>query len=295
MKLFNGILGVLSIFGALFCIFWPEASFLNAGWIIALVLGLWGICSIVTFFIDKSYGDVDKENAGKGLLGLIIGITALVVSILSMFMPVVEGVFMLILLVLFVVFLFVYGISSIVKAIKAKKTIIDQYKNYFSDDDTNKLLISIKEFADTDSIKNVIEEYDETITIGGTTIRLPKTAILKHYIHIHQSPKFSRYNVYLRDNFTCQYCGKKFPASELTFDHVVPRMSGGKTDWLNIVTACKHCNTAKGCKSLDSTRRFKLLSKPHIPTNAELLRNLKSMKGTISRDMQNWEQWLMNI
>lgn len=121
MKLFNGILGVLSIFGALFCIFWPEASFLNAGWIIALVLGLWGICSIVTFFIDKSYGDVDKENAGKGLLGLVIGITALVVSILSMFMPVVEGVFMLILLVLFVVFLFVYGISSIVKAIKTKK------------------------------------------------------------------------------------------------------------------------------------------------------------------------------
>lgn len=142
---------------------------------------------------------------------------------------------------------------------------------------------------------NVIEEYDETITLGGTTIRLPKTAILKQYIHIHQSPKFSRYNVYLRDNFTCQYCGKKFPASELTFDHVVPRMCGGKTDWLNIVTACKQCNTAKGCKSLDNTRRFKLLSKPHIPTNAELLRNLKSMKGTISRDMQNWEQWLMNI
>lgn len=141
---------------------------------------------------------------------------------------------------------------------------------------------------------NVIEEYDETITLGGTTMHLPKVAILKRYVHTLQTPKFSRYNVYLRDKFTCQYCGKKFPHSELTFDHCYARCKGGKTNWLNIVTACKECNTKKGCKDIDN-KRYKLLSKPHIPTNAELLRNLKSMKGTISRDMQNWEQWLMNI
>ena len=139
----------------------------------------------------------------------------------------------------------------------------------------------------------VIEEYDETIKMGGTTIHLPKTAVLKKYIQVHQKPKFSRYNVYLRDKFTCQYCGKRFPTSELTFDHLVPRFKGGKTDWDNIITACRCCNGKKGCK--DAKGKFIPLTHPHTPSNAELMRNLKELQLDLTGQLKNWEQWLNNI
>lgn len=139
-----------------------------------------------------------------------------------------------------------------------------------------------------------IEEYDETINIGGTTIHLPKTAVLKKYTYTHQAPKFNRYNVFLRDKFTCQYCGKQCLYNELTFDHIVPKMKGGKTTWDNIITACKKCNLEKGCKDIDG-KQFRLLSNPHTPTNIELMRNLKQMQMDVDIQTKNWEQWLSNI
>lgn len=146
-------------------------------------------------------------------------------------------------------------------------------------------------------IKNkltILEEYDDEIVIGGSTMKLPKTAILKSYVKTSQVPKFSRYNVYLRDKFTCQYCGKKFNYNDLTFDHIVPRCRGGQTDWSNITTACKECNSNKGCKTLDG-RKFVLLSKPHVPSNRELLKNLKEIQNEVSVQMKIWEQWINNI
>ena len=140
---------------------------------------------------------------------------------------------------------------------------------------------------------NVVDEYDETVLIGGTTVHLPKTVVLKKYIHTHQAPKFSRYNVYLRDKFTCQYCGKKFNSNDLTFDHVLPRFRGGKTEWTNIITACRHCNGKKGCK--EAKGKFVPLSTPHVPSNAELLRNLKELQIDVGSQLKNWEQWISNI
>lgn len=55
----------------------------------------------------------------------------------------------------------------------------------------------------------------------------------------------SKKNIYLRDNYTCLYCGKKFHASDLTWDHVLPRSRGGKNTWENLVTCCKRCNQMK--------------------------------------------------
>lgn len=140
---------------------------------------------------------------------------------------------------------------------------------------------------------NVVEEYDETVLISGTTIHLPKTVVLKKYIHTHQVPKFNRYNVFLRDKFTCQYCGKRFSSNELTFDHIVPRVKNGKTEWTNIITACRHCNGKKGSK--DAKGKYIPLSLPHIPSNAELLRNLKELQLDIGSQLKNWEQWISNI
>ena len=64
-------------------------------------------------------------------------------------------------------------------------------------------------------------------------------------------PKFSRQNVYLRDNFTCQYCNYNGPTYNLTLDHLIPSAKGGKTTWDNIITACKTCNMKKGSKTVE--------------------------------------------
>lgn len=61
-----------------------------------------------------------------------------------------------------------------------------------------------------------------------------------------QVVRFSRRNVYIRDDHRCQYCGEVFGASDLTLDHVVPRVAGGKTSWTNVVAACRPCNRRKG-------------------------------------------------
>ena len=52
--------------------------------------------------------------------------------------------------------------------------------------------------------------------------------------------------VFRRDNWTCQYCGKKGNRKTLTIDHVIPKSKGGKTDWNNLVVSCSSCNTKKG-------------------------------------------------
>jgi len=76
--------------------------------------------------------------------------------------------------------------------------------------------------------------------------------------------KYSRRNVFQRDNFICQYCGKKVPQADCTIDHVIPRSSGGSNLWTNVVTSCIDCNTTKGNKTIEELG-WKLLSKPATP------------------------------
>ena len=79
-------------------------------------------------------------------------------------------------------------------------------------------------------------------------IKLPSIIRLLKYVRVknHNRVKFSRANIYARDDYTCQYCGKKFPSEDLTFDHVVPVALGGQKRWDNIVAACFRCNHRKG-------------------------------------------------
>ena len=77
---------------------------------------------------------------------------------------------------------------------------------------------------------------------------LPSVIALKSFIKPSENPNFTRFNVFLRDKFTCQYCGDK---KDLTFDHLLPKSKGGVTDWENVVTACSTCNVKKGGKLYD--------------------------------------------
>ena len=80
---------------------------------------------------------------------------------------------------------------------------------------------------------------------------------------------FTRFNLFLRDEFRCQYCGSK---GDLTFDHVVPRARGGITSWENVVAACSRCNLRKGSRSLRQAGLA--LRKPPRRPGAEELRNM---------------------
>lgn len=91
------------------------------------------------------------------------------------------------------------------------------------------------------------EKSDNLIRSPRMSMNVPLVIRLLNYVYIpHQSVKFSRKNVLSRDEYTCQYCHRQFPASDLTLDHVIPISRGGKTTWDNVVTACKKCNRKKG-------------------------------------------------
>lgn len=94
----------------------------------------------------------------------------------------------------------------------------------------------------------IISEYDSYIHSPSLTMRLPSVIALKDYVQQSRNPAFTRFNVFLRDRFSCQYCSREFQAQDLTFDHVIPRSLGGRTTWQNVVAACSRCNLAKANK-----------------------------------------------
>ena len=89
---------------------------------------------------------------------------------------------------------------------------------------------------------NIISEYETLVRSPSFEMRLPSVVSLKSYVKPTRFPAFTRFNVFLRDRFTCQYCGER---EDLTFDHVVPRSKGGVTTWENVVAACSACNLRK--------------------------------------------------
>ncbi|MGP1253674.1 MAG: HNH endonuclease [Kiloniellales bacterium] len=93
---------------------------------------------------------------------------------------------------------------------------------------------------------NILANYEQKVHSPSSEMQLPSVISLKQYVHLDRRPAFTRFNVFLRDRFGCQYCGVSGRTEELTFDHVIPRSRGGRTTWDNIVTACQGCNLAKG-------------------------------------------------
>jgi 5-methylcytosine-specific restriction endonuclease McrA len=111
----------------------------------------------------------------------------------------------------------------------------------------------------------VLEEYARIIHSPSLTVKLPAVIKLTRYLKpIPKKVKFSRQNLFFRDDYTCQYCHRPFPSHQLTYDHIVPRSKGGKTSWTNVVTSCIRCNLKKGNKPLQ-TVNFRLLKAPEEP------------------------------
>lgn len=116
---------------------------------------------------------------------------------------------------------------------------------------------------------HVISEYNRTIRSPNHEMRLPSVLALKEYIPMERAPAFTRFNVFLRDQWTCQYCASGFKTSDLTFDHVIPRSRGGRSVWDNIVAACQTCNIKKGNRMPQEVRMFPV-KPPQRPSIYEL-------------------------
>lgn len=133
------------------------------------------------------------------------------------------------------------------------------------------------------------KESDMEMHSPSVTFRIPSVIRLLRYVRIpHQAVKFSRRNVLLRDQYTCQYCGKKFPAAILTLDHIEPSSRGGATSWENMVTACRKCNVAKGNRTPQEARMPSLRKRYKAPHIVHFLHLTKYSATT----HQAWQEYL---
>lgn len=131
----------------------------------------------------------------------------------------------------------------------------------------------------------VLSEYEDWKVSSSTiTFKVPSIMVLVKYVVFRQRVKFSRINIYARDQYQCQYCGKRagkgheLNIHDLTFDHVFPRSRGGETSWENIVTSCQKCNTKKANRTPKEAQMV-LLKEPERPKR---LNNIEYILSNIS-------------
>jgi 5-methylcytosine-specific restriction endonuclease McrA len=130
----------------------------------------------------------------------------------------------------------------------------------------------------------VVAEYDTVVHSPSVAMRLPSVIALRDYVRPASRVAFTRFNVFLRDRFRCQYCNAQHVRGELTFDHVIPRADGGDTSWENIVAACGPCNARK------DRLRIKPVWMPREPSVHELMAAQRSFPPNFLHE--TWRDFL---
>ena len=134
---------------------------------------------------------------------------------------------------------------------------------------------------------HVLEWYDDWIVRSESwETRVPAVIMLKDMLKRRRHPRFTKFNLYLRDEASCQYCSTPLQRNQITLDHVQPVSKGGKTSWENIVLACGPCNSRKGNRT-----DIKPLKEPYQPTYYDLV-NKRKVIGIENLKHPSWEQFL---
>lgn len=136
----------------------------------------------------------------------------------------------------------------------------------------------------------VIEESEKEVHSVRMTIRVPAVLRLLEFIPLKkrkQIVRFSRTNIFIRDQHRCQYCGINFAKIQLTLDHVKPVVQGGGKSWENIVTACKPCNQRKGGRTPQQAK-MTLKRQPYRPNWLPAT----AIRMTISKTPDRWKFYL---
>ena len=145
----------------------------------------------------------------------------------------------------------------------------------------------------------IIDHYNNDIVLGTNgNYKIPAVVrTTKYFKLIGQPVVFSRKNLFIRDDYTCQYCGTKPPISQLTYDHVIPKSKWpfsrkSATGWTNIVTACYKCNAKKGNKTIQQSG-MKLKNQPYIPKKSKKYLPVSHQLLTIRTDIPN--EWKLYV
>lgn len=149
------------------------------------------------------------------------------------------------------------------------------------------------DFSEWCELSELAREFEPDAHDWVRTVRLhiavPRIIRLAFYDRLpKQSVKFNRRNLYARDGNLCQYCGKKYPTTELSLDHVIPRSQGGETTWDNVVCACLQCNIKKGGRT-PAQAHLKLIALPKKPRRNPVL-TVKLADGRYA----SWKAFLDN-
>ena len=126
---------------------------------------------------------------------------------------------------------------------------------------------------------NVLEWHEDwQVHSPNITMTVPSVMMVREYVKRRSNTSFNRSNVYLRDNYICQYCKQMFGHKDLTLDHVIPKSKGGKTEWTNVVSACRKCNNDKA-----SHTHIKPYKQPRKPDFLQLVNgvNVKHIEHEI--------------
>jgi 5-methylcytosine-specific restriction endonuclease McrA len=136
-----------------------------------------------------------------------------------------------------------------------------------------------------------LSEYDQEVRSPSISFRVPSVVVFNHNKRNRvKSARFSRKNVWVRDNGQCQYCSKCVNSQEFTLDHVIPRKNGGTTVWNNVVTCCYQCNQKKGDKTPQQAgmRLLKPVTKPETLPYAQDI----EFYNTGTKIPESWKFWL---
>lgn len=138
----------------------------------------------------------------------------------------------------------------------------------------------------------VVEEYPECVRSMTQRLNIPAVVRLTRMVKRTNRLRvpLTRKNVFLRDQYVCQYDGLTYPVAQLTVDHVVPRSQGGRSTWENLVTSCSQCNSHKGSKTLEQIG-YRLLRRPKPPTPGRILSIKVGLKKVPGLWMPYLTQW----
>jgi 5-methylcytosine-specific restriction endonuclease McrA len=133
---------------------------------------------------------------------------------------------------------------------------------------------------------DIVASYDREVHSPSLDMKIPSVIALRQYVKQSEFPAFTRFNVFLRDRFQCQYCGS---GEHLTFDHMIPRRLGGRTTWENIITACAPCNMKKGGRT-PKQAAMPVRRAPIRPTSWQLQQQGRLFPPGYLHD--TWRDWL---
>ena len=181
-----------------------------------------------------------------------------------------------------------YMAVRVVSARRALTLLYRELAEVVSVDDGEYLSYDFDDWVEVSQAKQRFEpEKHDWIRTVHFQVAVPKIVRLLCYDKLPAAGvKLNRRNLFARDQNRCQYCGRRFPTSELSLDHVIPRSQGGKNSWTNIVCACIHCNVKKGGRTPQQAH-LKLITPPAKPKRSPVL----TIKLSDSK-YASWKQFL---